>query len=1805
MKGLKKRFTAFALIISFLFTIFLGTSPVNAEVKPLAKDKMIQLIKDEISKKKLGDKFSESISKKFTEDGYVKNENGSTSKASDPEESIRIIVQLSSKSASEILSSNATDSERAAEEKKVKDQQKNIVSSVQNITGVKVRSTFGYLVNGFSITAKRKYINKIAAIGGVKNVTEAKVYYPDMKFADNLTQTYSVWQDLGYKGQGMVVSIIDTGIDYNHKDLVITDKSKEKLTADKVSQAAIGKGKYFTDKVPFAYNYADGNLNVIDSGVNEMHGMHVAGIVAANGKSSDIDTFKAVKGVAPEAQLLDMKVFSNNPDLGGAYDDDVIAAIEDSVKLGADVINMSLGSDSGFQDADDPEQKVIKNAADKGVVVVISAGNSALSASSDGWATPQENLLGTVDTATVGAPGLAEDSVCVASYENSDLTGGALNYTSTSDSGKMFYLPGSGDPAALLSSANDLVDCNLGQDFTGIDVNGKIALIMRGGNSFADKVNRAEAAGAVGVIVYNKSTESGAIAMGGLDGITTPSVGISYSDGLKLKSLISSNLKVNFTGAMTSTPNSDANDMSQYTSWGPTPNLEFKPEVSAPGGDIYSLANNNSYQSMSGTSMAAPHTAGSEALIIQAIKEKNLGLTGRDLFNFAKITTINTAKTEMDKRHTTVPYTPRRQGAGLVQIKNAMENNVLVTDENGKAAVSLKQIGNTTTFKLKLKNYGTDAAVYNLSHSGVLAEVVDSVTGEVYDKVISGANLSFDKTSVTVPGKGEVEVTVTLNISDNFDKNQFAEGFVYLKSDSAVDLVVPYFGFYGDWSEPQIVDKSMFDNDCIIGTTSIGTLDLAGGPFSSSYFPYGTSSDTVGFSPNDDDLFDSAYPYAYLLRNAKELSVQVLDKDKKVLGILDKENKVSRNLLEDAVSTGEWGKALTGGKWDGTVYNAHTGGYDKLPEGQYFMRITTKADIEGAKEQTVDMPVKIDLTAPELNITSAETSDTENYALTWNASDAATGMFDDIIMVFVNGKEVLYDNSDEDTTNDLSLHGNNYSINLNLEEGKKNLVEIITLDGAGNIGYTNNEVSCGSIIPVTFDNMPASLNKIDLINNKYTLTGQVSDDTAALKINNNDAAITDGTFKAVITPVQGTNTISVVALASDNTELFNQNYTFDCDSIAPVLNITSPDVDENGIFYTESGTVNVSGNVMDTHFNKLVVNDEEFTVDSDGNFSKDFNVPSGLSAITFDAYDDYDNVTENTLLVAASIYSEPFTVNFSNLSGIDIMNGKDAVNDVYTIEGYVNHTTKVFTINGDPVTVNKDLSFTKDIKLEQGTNRIKVYAEDENKNILYDYCYKILFDSKAPTISIISPIAKGDGKVYTNQDSITVKGTVTDNTYGYSFFINGDAVMTVDRYPLTDPDAIRQTFSKEIAVKDGDFVKLDLVDEFGNITSDSFQVVVDKTVPEAPEITLSTTDITNKPVIASISSKETKLEKIEYSFDGGKIYLPYEKPISIAANSEITARVTDYAGNVSPVTTKKITNIDTKAPVISTNIEEGKVYENSLKPTVTTDEKASLTMKLDGKSYNGDEIIGLGSHTLEIKAVDAAENSSTEVINFNITAVVNQNADEKSVGEAVKNAVVNNGEAIPVTFNNGKISSDFIDEVKDSGKKIAVSIVVKSGSYDLLVTFTVDAKDLKPVDFTLNNAAPNDANIKKLDKNAQILSFKDNGSLPAGTKLKIKVDSSKVDVNKGIYFYFYNPTTNRTELIGENLKVDKDGYITVSITHCSDYFLSNINNTKINNIQTSLVKTGSFVDTGILMTAGLMLVLAGVYVVIRRRKTNI
>ena len=255
------------------------------------------------------------------------------------------------------------------------------------------------------------------------------------------------------------------------------------------------------------------------------HGSHVAGIATANRYVSDgkggyekaLDSV-FVQGVAPDAQLITMKVFGKG---GGAYDSDYMVAIEDAVMLGCDAVNLSLGSgNAGFTTPDAKYQSILDKLAETDTVVSISAGNSS------SW--PENSVNGTgalylddVNFATGGSPGSYKNSFGVASVDNSGTTGYSFSYgdgakvfyTDTADSGytnKAFATldtsaDGSGTEYEYVYFENTGADADgnsLLTDYADV-VSGKIAFVFRGTSSFYQKHMAVAAAGAAGAVVCN------------------------------------------------------------------------------------------------------------------------------------------------------------------------------------------------------------------------------------------------------------------------------------------------------------------------------------------------------------------------------------------------------------------------------------------------------------------------------------------------------------------------------------------------------------------------------------------------------------------------------------------------------------------------------------------------------------------------------------------------------------------------------------------------------------------------------------------------------------------------------------------------------------------------------------------------------------------------------------------------------------------------------------------------------------------------------------------------------------------------------------------------------------------------------------------------------------------------------------------------------------------------------------------------------------------------------------------------------
>ncbi|NYE03754.1 lactocepin [Bacillus niacini] len=1057
--------------------------------------------------------------------------------------------------------------------KSVKEQLQNDILKEQNAVKSKITSksvkmqfkeSFTTAVNGFSGIVEYGQIEAIKSVDGVTKVTIANEYQrpettPEMKYSKEIVQAQNTWDDYGVKGEGMVVGIIDTGIDPSHKDMVLTDATKADLTKAEVEAAIAEKGvqgQYFTDKVPYGYNYYDENNEILDIGPDaSMHGMHVAGTVGANGNEEE----GGLKGVAPEAQLLALKVFGNDPEMPSTWSDIIIKAIDDAIQMDADVVNMSLGSTGAFVLPDDPEQMAVKRAVDNGVLMSISAGNS--NHFGDGYFNP---LSANPDKGVVGSPGLSTESLQVASLENSFIDLFAATYSYGETVGKAPFLSASSvDPNSLEQKSFEILDAGLGkpEEFAGKDFTGKIALVKRGELDFVVKALNAQAAGAAGVIVYNHS--DGYVSMATSPEIKIPQLFMLKTDGELLKAQLDSGtpVTIEFQGDQVTAANPTADQMSGFTSWGVTPNLDFKPEITAPGGNILSTLNKDQYGVMSGTSMAAPHVSGGSALVLERVEKDFPSLTGAAKVNMAKNILMNTSKVVEDKgvynnAYMHNPYSPRRQGGGLMQLHSALSTPVVVTNEaTNEAKIALKEIkDNKATFTLKAQNFSSEAVTYNVSGNVLTDLVIDGVdqleSQGIYKAGTISASapwegefpISFSTNQLTVPANGSASVIVTVDLNDTvewgynapldeiFENGYFVEGFVTLTdvNDKNPAVNVPYVGFNGDWNQAPIVDPSIYDEN--INASFYGWTGMVTSAGDDNYNYLGTnpadesaSATNIAFSPNGDGASDDAMPILSFLRNAKSVEYKIVDKDGNVLRKLNSAENVRKNFNDGG--TAPQYNIVTEAAWDGKVKNK------LVPDGEYFYEISSTIDFEGKEPQKVTFPVVVDTVAPE--VTASVTGNKLSLSST-DENGLGVAYYD----ILVNGKSVYGEE-------DLPLAGTATEYTF-AKAPVGGTVEVIAYDYAGNTKKVVVEGANDDTIPYIHVTSIGATNVYTSL--ELPVAGYVTD----------DSKITD--FKVAGQPVE--------LVWNDETSRyeFSTTVTFEEDGVQEVR-ITGKDAAGNAIDY--------------------------------------------------------------------------------------------------------------------------------------------------------------------------------------------------------------------------------------------------------------------------------------------------------------------------------------------------------------------------------------------------------------------------------------------------------------------------------------------------------------------------------------------------------------------------------------------------------------------------------------------------------------
>ena len=817
------------------------------------------------------------------------------------------------------------------------------------------------------------------------------------------------------KGEGKVIAVIDTGVDMTHPAFTGAMPDNVALSEDEVQALVphLGAGKsgqYMSEKFPFAYDYADDDVDAAPrEGGSGFHGTHVAGIAAGNADK--------IVGTAPDAQIIVGKVTRSEDD--ALLDSALLAALDDMVVLRPDVINLSLGWTAGMDnEADSVYDTVYKKLQEEGITVNAAAGN----AFSTGYGNNSGKGLpyaSDPDTSVMDEPATYPSVVAVGSVENAlirnaftaagmdigyqrsrGMNGEKVAYFSDLPAGTYEYVD------AGFASEEDVAA--LKEKFPN-GLSGKIALVSRGKMTYQKKVENLYDLHPAGVLVYNNVSVGSLIIMN-LTTQDVPAAFISQADGQAMLAAADHHLTIAEGQVL---PQSTTYEASEFSSWGVSPDLRLKPEIAAPGGNVFSAIPNGAYEQTSGTSMATPQMAGISAIVLQRVQSDPMfaSMSARQKADVVQNLIMGTARPLTDAAQTSgALYSPRKQGAGLVDALAATTSSVYPTVVGAAEPSRPKaDLGDGTKgwhFDVTLHNLGAAPATYELS-SQALSEIVDGGfftehssdwRGRGVEVTYSGAaSASAEGATITVPASGEATIGVDIvpgsefasYVADNTPNGTFLDGFVRFASKTASqpDLAVPYLGFYGDWGKAPIFDA----------------LASAGGAHTrASEIVNGATGDSLGYNPliKVADRTGKPNPQRYVIsrstasgaptvlepRTGTLRSVHTLtstytnEAGETVFSVTNHRNW--KSIYPTSTEENTWVEAYH----DSTAFDANAEKFARMPDGAYTLRIAAANDGPSRAEQSISYDFRLDTKAPVISDLVYSGKD-EGFVVTFDVTD--------------------------------------------------------------------------------------------------------------------------------------------------------------------------------------------------------------------------------------------------------------------------------------------------------------------------------------------------------------------------------------------------------------------------------------------------------------------------------------------------------------------------------------------------------------------------------------------------------------------------------------------------------------------------------------------------------------------------------------------------------------------------------------------------------------------------------------------------
>ena len=947
--------------------------------------------------------------------------------------------------------------------------------------------------------------------------------------------------------------------------------------------------------------------------------------------------------------------------------------------------------------------------------------------------------------------------------------------------------------------------------------------------------------------------------------------------------------------------------MAYNSSWGPTTDYKLKPDLTTPGEKSVSIGKNNTLATKSGTAAASAYAAGAGLLVMQHLKQTTK-LTGVELVKAVKLALMNAATPMMDHDYPGNFVSPRRQGAGQIDVAKASGLTVTAEGTDQTGSVSLQQFEAAPTFTITLTNHGTTDQTFTVVPGHPLTQTFDTAhTNGIYAVALPGATLTTATPTFTLKAGASQTVAFTLTLDQTVRLHQVIEGFISFKAaDDSQSISMPYMGFYGSTNAEVVFDnaanegRSTFtgsylldENNYPLGIADPLTLSdiVNSGSYNVNWETVAASAkdNKVAFSPNNDGVSDAVIPRIFVKQNLQQVAAQILDTDGHLVRVIDLENDTAKshyvqdtNYNTDLTLSDSMRHHPDGFKWDGKVYDRATGKLVTAEDGRYVYQFVGTTYTAGIRNrQGINLPVAIDTVKPTITDFTYDNGD-----ITFNYEDQGVGFTQysaAVLAIGLRTYEVPLGNDGTKNTGTVAYQLSDDQLDA-LEAGDGKLTLTIT-DLAGNSSRQTIQAVAGEYLPeVDTTPTPQVRWSIPIAHgNGLRMDGNYEIRTKDDKYTVQVMVPKDGDYLVVL---KDSVTGNVYVERSDQTtgiatfDVENPNFYANLDVYAlyePQFGtfIKSPAIPSLLVFHDPDAGAYSNDNTKTESF------DDEATAK---NAATRLSSAEPLPGRKFS-----DNLL--SAIPTSGLMFTDLNDNSLTLVGVDkASHCYDAEHQLLHIRGKIkdpSHTDLQIFATPNPsdpqnqAILAADGSFDVTVPFKSTEEKNVGYAlttiNATGQKVTTDGFLQIILDTTPPTLTVsdtdgMTVDANGVYTAETSADIFTLEGTIDDNVDGYRLYSNGSNVLTqharagfnihqpaataeagANRTNPYDPVPFKRGYILPVGTS---IVRLEAVDQVGNRTVKVFKIkkVAVTENSEPTESDLEDQTVTDSPESSSTES---------------------------------------------------------------------------------------------------------------------------------------------------------------------------------------------------------------------------------------------------------------------------------------------------------------------------------------------------------------